>query len=82
MVVALELARIRQFCDDRTPACLRDEMRFEADVRGKSITILGCRPPWRPNLTDWSRLPSSSSAYEPDTHSRAGFRHSSGSQDR
>jgi hypothetical protein len=48
----LDLARIRQFCDRRVPPHLRDEVRVEADVRGKSVTIFDCRPPWHPNLTE------------------------------
>ena len=44
----LDLARIRQFCERRVPAHLRDEARVEADTRGKSVTIFDCRPPWHP----------------------------------
>ena len=25
-------------------------------MRGKSVTIYECRPPWHPDLTDWSEL--------------------------
>jgi hypothetical protein len=82
MVVALELARIRQFCDDRTPAYLREEMRVEADVRGKSVTILGCPATLAPQPHGLVPPSVVQLRYEPDTHSRAGFRHSSGSQDR
>jgi hypothetical protein len=60
----LDLARIRQFC----AAHLRDEMRLEADVRGKSVTIFDCRPPWHSNLTDWSRLPVAQLRYDPNGH--------------
>jgi hypothetical protein len=52
----LDLARIRQFCERRVPSHLRDELRVEADVRGRSVTIVECRPPWHPNLTAWSRM--------------------------
>ena len=63
----LDLARIRLFCASRTPAHLRDQMRVEADVRGKSVTIHDCRPPWHPNLTEWSRLPVAQLRYDPDS---------------
>jgi len=56
-VPELDLARIRRYCDAKVPLNLRDEARIEADVRGKSVTIFECRPPWHPNLTDWSRVP-------------------------
>jgi hypothetical protein len=55
-VPELDLAHIRRFCHSRVPAHLRDEARVEADLRGKSVTIFDCRPPWHPNLTDWSRV--------------------------
>jgi Protein of unknown function (DUF3024) len=61
----LDLARIRQFCDRRVPQRLRDKIRIEADVRGKSVTILECRPPWHPNLTDWSRSRVAQLRYDP-----------------
>jgi len=64
----LDLARIRQFCDRRVPAHLRDEARVEAYTRGKSVTIFDCRPPWHPNLTDWSRSPIAQLRYDPATH--------------
>ena len=68
-VPELDLARIRQFCDRRVPAHLRDQVRVEADVRGKSVTIFDCRPPWHPNLTDWSRVPVAQLRYDPDATS-------------
>lgn len=53
----LDVARIRRFCEERVPAHLRDEVRVEAEVRGRSITIRDCRPPWHPELAHWSRVP-------------------------
>ncbi|HZB41649.1 MAG TPA: DUF3024 domain-containing protein [Ilumatobacter sp.] len=64
----LDLARIRQFCDSRVPGHVRDEARVEANVRGKSVTIFDCRPPWHPNLTDWSRVPVAQLRYDPASH--------------
>lgn len=63
----LDLARIRRFCEDRTPPELRDEMRVEADVRGRSVTILDCRPPWTPELVEWSRQPLAQLRYDPES---------------
>jgi hypothetical protein len=64
----LDLARIRNYCDQRVPKHLRDEARVEASARGKNVTIYDCRPPWRPELTEWSRVPVAQLRYNPDTH--------------
>ena len=62
-----DLARIRAFCDTRVPRQLRDEARVEADGRGNRVSIFDCRPPWHPNLTEWSRVPVAQLRYNPDT---------------
>jgi hypothetical protein len=54
----LDFARIRRFCEGRVPTRLRDRIRIELDVRGRSVTILECRPPWTPKIgPDWTRFP-------------------------
>jgi hypothetical protein len=63
----LDVARIHQFCDSRVPAHLRTETRVEADVRGRSVTIYDCRPPWHPDLTGWSRVPVAQLRYDTAT---------------
>ena len=63
-----DLARLRRFCEDQTPAEFRDEMRIEVDVRGRSVTILECRPPWHPELVDWLRQPLAQMRFDPDTN--------------
>jgi Protein of unknown function (DUF3024) len=55
-VPELDLAKITKFCEERVPAKFREQIRVEADIRGKSVTILECRPPWHENQTDWSRM--------------------------
>ena len=65
----LDLARIRRYCDAKVPVDLRDEARVEANVRGKSVTIFDRRPPWHPDLTDWSRVPVAQLRYAADTNS-------------
>jgi hypothetical protein len=65
-VPELDLARIRAYCDRRVPARARNEARVEASVRGKSVTIFDCRPPWHPSLTEWSRVPIAQLRYVPD----------------
>jgi len=63
----LDLARIRAYCDTRVPIRLREEARIEATVRGNSVTIFDCRPPWQPNLTQWSKAPVAQLRYKPAT---------------
>ncbi len=63
----LDLARIRAYCDARVPTRLRSEARVEVFVRGKSVTIFDCRPPWHPSLTGWSRVPVAQLRFNPDT---------------
>ena len=54
----LDLARIRRYCEGRVPARLRDQIRIELDVRGRSVTIMECRPPGTPEIgPDWTRFP-------------------------
>jgi hypothetical protein len=53
----LDLASVHRYCDTRVPAHMRDEARVEATHRGQNVTIYDCRPPWHPELTDWSRVP-------------------------
>jgi hypothetical protein len=62
----LDLARIDRYCDNRVPAHLRGESSVEATRRGKNVTIHDCRPPWHPELTDWSRLPVAQVRYSPE----------------
>ena len=32
-------------------------MRIEATVRGSSVTVVECRPLWRADPTEWSKVP-------------------------
>lgn len=64
-----DLARIRAYCDSRVSARLRDQIRVEAAVRGNSVTIFDCRPPWHPNITGWSRVRVAQLRYDPSTTS-------------
>jgi hypothetical protein len=44
------VAAIRRYGENKIPANHRAEVRVEYGVRGKSVTIYECRPPWHPNL--------------------------------
>ena len=63
----LDLRKIRVFCEERTPPEFRDQMRVEAGVRGKSVTIFECRPPWHEEDTEWTRRPIGQLRFDPDT---------------
>lgn len=63
----LDLARIRAYCDQKVPARYRAEARVEMAVRGTSVTIFDCRPPWHPSLTEWSRVPIAQLRYDRGT---------------
>jgi hypothetical protein len=54
----LDVARVRRWCEQRVPAHVRDQMRVECDVAPRHLTIVECRPPWRPQAgSDWTRFP-------------------------
>lgn len=54
----LDLARIQRYCDSRVLERQRDQIRIELEVRGRSVTILECRPPWTPAIgPEWTRMP-------------------------
>jgi hypothetical protein len=62
----LDLARIRAFCEARVPAHVRSEVRVEHSLRGKSVSIFECRPPWHDGLSEWSRMPIAQLRYNPE----------------
>lgn len=65
----LDLARVAKYCDARVPAHARDEVRIEYKVRGKSVTIFDCRPPWHGSVgPEWSRLPVAQLRFDPVTN--------------
>jgi hypothetical protein len=63
-----DVAKIRKYCQARVPAHLRHQVRVEAAVRGNSVTIFSCLPPWHPNLTEWSKVRVAQLRYTADTH--------------
>jgi hypothetical protein len=52
------LDQIRRWADRRVPEHARDQVRLEVEVTDRTVTILECRPPWRPEYgPDWTRFP-------------------------
>jgi hypothetical protein len=70
-----DLAVIGRFCEANSPAEHAHELRVEYGLRGNSVTLYECRPPWDPNLgPDWSRQPVAQLRYEPsDRHWRLDY---------
>lgn len=63
------LATVRRYCADKVPGEYRHELRVECAVKGRSITIYECRPPWDPELrAEWSRRPVAQLRYNPTDH--------------
>jgi len=49
---------VTRFCEKRTPADVRNQLRLECTARGTSITIVERRAPWSSSLgTDWTTSP-------------------------
>ena len=63
-----DVARIRKYCRARVPPSFRDQIRIEAAVRGSSVSIYECRPPWHPDLTEWSKVRVAQLRYSANTH--------------
>ncbi len=54
----LDVARVRRWCEQRVPGHARDQIRVECDAGPRHLTIVECRPPWRPEAgPEWTRLP-------------------------
>jgi len=53
-----DVARVQRWCCARVPERVRDEVRVEADVADRHLTIVECRPPWRTDFgPEWTRFP-------------------------
>ena len=48
-----DLRRIARYCDDSVPTRVRDQVRLEAHVRGRSVTICETRTPMF-GIGDWT----------------------------
>lgn len=63
-----DLARIRRFCEKQVPRELRDQVRVEHRVRGRTVTIAEHRPPWDPALgPEWTDTPQARMKYDEQT---------------
>ncbi|GAC1312106.1 MAG: DUF3024 domain-containing protein [Acidimicrobiales bacterium] len=57
----MDVARVRRWVDgrnERLPERARGQIRYELDVADRFVTLVECRPPWRPEYgPDWTRFP-------------------------
>jgi hypothetical protein len=63
-----DLVKIRKYCHAQVSARFHHQVRVEAAVRGNSVTIFESRPPWHPNLTEWSKVRVAQLRYSARTH--------------
>jgi hypothetical protein len=64
-VPELLLAKIRRFVADLAPVHVRDQLHYEADVRGNNVTLVECRPPVEDGPAEW-RMKIAQLRYQPD----------------
>ena len=52
----LDLEKIRRYAAGRVPPEFEDQIRMEVEARGKTVTIVECRPPWPVDTSlEWTR---------------------------
>ena len=51
-----DLLRIGRWCRERVPEHLWDQVRVEAEIADRHVTIIETRPPWD-GQGDWTRSP-------------------------
>lgn len=56
MLPGLDVAAIRHYCEQRVPPHALDQVRVEADVTDRTVTVVECRAPWREDFgPEWTR---------------------------
>jgi len=62
-----DLERIKRYCADKVPAKFQDQIQIAVETRGRSVSILECRPPWRGEPGDeWTRRRIAQLRYNPE----------------
>jgi hypothetical protein len=52
----LDVAVIRHYCEQRVPPRALHQVRVEADVGDRTVTVTECRAPWREDFgPEWTR---------------------------
>jgi hypothetical protein len=53
-----DVVRVQRWCRARVPERVREQVRVEADIAERHVTIVECRPPWRADMgSEWTRFP-------------------------
>jgi hypothetical protein len=56
-VPELDLRKIHRYAAQVVSPDLQDQIRIEVDIRGRTVTIFECRPPWHDETdSEWTRL--------------------------
>ena len=64
----LDLWKIRKYAAGVVPEDFQDQIRIEVDLRGRTVTIMECRPPWREEFgPEWSRRGIARMKFDPAT---------------
>jgi hypothetical protein len=70
IVPEVDLGEIRQYCAQCVPVDVQDQIRVEATVRGRSVTIFERRPLWREEYgLEWTRTPVAQLRFDPESKS-------------
>jgi hypothetical protein len=52
----LDVAAVRHFCEQRVPPHALHQVRIEADITDRTVTVMECRAPWREDYgPEWTR---------------------------
>jgi len=62
----MDLARIARWCAGNVPGRVREEVRVEHHVRGRSVTLCEARVPWD-GVGEWTHLGFAQLRYRTDT---------------
>ncbi|HEX5922923.1 MAG TPA: DUF3024 domain-containing protein [Baekduia sp.] len=56
MLSGLDVAAIRHYCEQRVPPHALHQVRVEAAVADRTVTVVECRAPWREDYgPEWTR---------------------------
>ena len=59
--------KVGEYCKNKVPADLLNEMSVSYKIRGNSVTIFENRAPWRPEFKEWTSTPIAQIRYDEET---------------
>jgi hypothetical protein len=55
-VLELDLRKVQNYAAKIVPPEFPDQIKMEVDLRGRTVTVFECRPPWRKDIEpEWTR---------------------------